>query len=495
MTEFTGRLDRAAAAATCGVLTSGGSALIGAGAWGVAGGGAGFGAIGVGAAALMAANYLNCPGGWDPGGTPAPGGGPPQQLCYEGDSLFTIRQLQNGVFKGGSTPEIRRITKITFDGNEECQTGGSRDGYTIFWEDAANEPGDTGFFHGGPCGGTSYSWEQVFEGSSICLQPGPPPGPNIPPTVYNDVDSGCSLTVNFKGFASTSSGKTNPVYKIETTPELRSGDGTVGGCNFEPVLYYGDPNGGPPVVGPWDPEWDQEGDDPFPWGPVLDEIAEGIGDAASKEDLDEKFDTPLAEVVYRLRSVCEVDANGNPVQEFVEVPIPELAPWDAITARLDALIPLLQGQKDFKQPICPPVKAQGELRTIGFISEDYSPNGRNYLRKRLRYRSVSGLGLDALIDHWKNFEFDAGPVIVKHIGSSWGTVTVWAASATEGKRVILHAAREAGIDADQSGRWEISGSSSTRLGMPGSMKVNTAGGYYWITARDGSNARPMVGTI
>ena len=494
MTEFTDRLDRAAAAATCGVLTSGGSALIGVGAWGIGAGGAGLGAIGVGAASLMAANYLNCPGGWNPDGPPPTPEGPPQDLCYKGGSNFTIRVLTNGVFVGGSTPDLSAITRVAYDSTEDCQTGGSRRFYTIFWLDLAGTPGSTTLQYGGPCGGDSYTWTQVWQGDDTCLEPGPAPVPLIPPTIYNDIETGCSLTVSFKGFASTSSGKTNPVYKIETTPELRSGDNTVSGCNFEPVIYYGDPNGGPPVVGPYDPEWDEEGDEPFPWGPVLDEISKGIANAATSDELDEKFDTPLAETVYELRSVCEVDGNGNPIQEIIEVPIPDLAPWDALTARLDALIPLLQGQKDFKQPICAPSKPQGEFRTISFRSEEVSPNGKSCLRKRLRYRSLSGLGLNALIDYWKDFQFDAGPVTVKHRGSSWGTITVWASTADEGKRVIRHAAGEAGIDADQTGRWEISGSSSSRLGMPGSMKVDRTGGYYWITARDGSDNRPTVGT-
>jgi hypothetical protein len=28
--------------------------------------------------------------------------------------------------------------------------------------------------------------------------------------------------------------------------------------------------------------------------------------------------------------------------------------------------------------------------------------------------------------------------------------------------------------------------------VPGTMRVDTTGGYYWITARDGSNGRPLV---
>ena len=258
------------------------------------------------------------------------------------------------------------------------------------------------------------------------------------------------------------------------------------------IYVGGDGGNGPPTVGPFPPD--------VPWPPegpgIPDWLKNFLSDFAAdivQDTLVELFKSPYAGTTYRLVSVCETDASGEPISEAIEEVIPTLPINDAILTRLDALVPLLQGQKDFKQPVCPPVKLSGELRTIGFISEDYSPNGRNRLRKRLRYRSVSGIGLNALIDHWKDFEFEAGPVVVKHRGSSWGTVTVWAASSDEGKRVIRHAAGEAGIDADQTGRWEISGSTSTRLGMPGKMKVNTSGGYFWITARDGASARPLVG--
>jgi hypothetical protein len=111
----------------------------------------------------------------------------------------------------------------------------------------------------------------------------------------------------------------------------------------------------------------------------------------------------------------------------------------------------------------------------------------------LRYRSISGIGLDGLIDHWKDFSFTAGPVLVRNVGSTLGTIKCWASSIDEGKRVLLHAFAEAGVDANQAGRWEVSGSTSTRLGMPGTMNVDTTGGYYWITARDGSDNRPVVG--
>jgi hypothetical protein len=230
-----------------------------------------------------------------------------------------------------------------------------------------------------------------------------------------------------------------------------------------------------------------------PWGDFLRDLAGGLLGNVIYDIYKDFVEEPYSGTTYRLVSVCETDASGEPISEAVEEIIPTTKFNDAVLLRLDALVPLLQGQKDFKQPVCPPAKLEGDFRTISFRSEEVSPAGKSCLRKRLRYRSISGIGLDGLIDHWKDFSYQAGPVIVKHRGSTWGTITVWAASIDEGKRVILHAAGEAGIDANQTGRWEISGSSSARLGMPGTMNVDTTGGYYWITARDDSDNRPIVG--
>jgi len=341
------------------------------------------------------------------------------------------------------------------------------------------------------------TWEisQAWEGDPTCQRPGPkPPVVDIPPFDYTDPVDGCQLTVNFQGFGSGAGGNANPVFKIEPNAATRAESDVIGGCNFEPVIYMGDPNGGPPYVGPWNPEWDQPDSPPFQWEKPLKDIANICSNADVIKLLNELLVSPFAERLYAINSICELDNEGKPITKTVSRTIPVLPPLDSIANRLDALVPLLQAQKDFKQPVCPPAKPEGEFRTIGFISEARSPNGRDYLRKRLRYRSVSGIGLNALIDYWKDFQFDAGPVTVKHRGASWGTIAVWAASAEEGKRVIRHAAGEAGIDADNVGRWEISGSTSSRLGMPGRMRVSSKGGYYWVTERDGSNNRPRVGT-
>ena len=162
--------------------------------------------------------------------------------------------------------------------------------------------------------------------------------------------------------------------------------------------------------------------------------------------------------------------------------------------RLDAISSQLTQHLQWKTPICSPepVQLEGDFRTISFRSDETSPYGKSRLRKRLRYRSLSGIGLGELVDYWKDFTWEAGSVVVGHVGASWGSPQVWAASADEGKRVLLHAAGEAGIDPNQVGEWRIGSSNSARYGVSGTMRVDTTKGFYWITARDGASERPIV---
>ena len=162
----------------------------------------------------------------------------------------------------------------------------------------------------------------------------------------------------------------------------------------------------------------------------------------------------------------------------------------------DDLEKIQEELEKLKECACPETPViEGEYRTISFRSDETSPYGKSRLRKRFKYRSQSGLDLGAVIDHWKDFTFTAGAVIVWHSGSNLGSPKVWAASIDEGKRVIRHAGGEAGIDPDQVGKWGVSGSNHARYGVPGTMKVDTTGGYYWITARDGEDGRPIVGRV
>ena len=188
-----------------------------------------------------------------------------------------------------------------------------------------------------------------------------------------------------------------------------------------------------------------------------------------------------------------------PDPDAPDTPKPPLPPrdynprFDDIDDDLDKVQEELE---KLKECACPenPVQ-EGEYRTISFRSDETSPFGKSCLRKRFKYRSQSGLDLGAVVAHWRDFEFAAGPVTVHHYGSALGSPQVWAASIDEGKRVIRHAGGEAGIDPDQVGKWAVGGSDNARYGVSGQMKVDTTGGYYWITARDGSDGMPIVARV
>ena len=142
-----------------------------------------------------------------------------------------------------------------------------------------------------------------------------------------------------------------------------------------------------------------------------------------------------------------------------------------------------------------PPTFDGEFRTISFRSDETSPYGKSRLRKRFRYRSVSGNDLGTIVDHWKDFSFEGGPYRVRWISSTWRSPEIWAASEAEGKRVIQHAATEAGFSPLETGRWSTRLSGSGRQGVPGTMRIDTTKGFYWITARDGSDTRPIVACV
>ena len=159
----------------------------------------------------------------------------------------------------------------------------------------------------------------------------------------------------------------------------------------------------------------------------------------------------------------------------------------------DDLDKIKEELEKLKDCACPEKPVQeGDYRTISFRSDEKSPFSNARLRKRFKYRSKSGLDLGAIVNHWADFEFAAGPVAVGHVGSALGSPQVWAATADEGKRVIRHAGGEAGINPDQVGEWRIGSSDNARYGVSGQMRVDTTGGYYWITARDGSDGPPIV---
>ena len=534
--------NRAAKAALCQTVADLGTGLATAGAWGLASAGATGGAgAGAGLAALGGAAAANLVYGYgcsnDPNADPPSGIDNPNIGCSEVSGCGFVEISQNGStwIWGAPFYDGKKITGV-FRKTLEGDTSGIRY-WHVSWINCDDIPvtSNTGL------GSDNFYVRLVPRIGEECIDGDPPftdPGP-YPPVRITDTETNCQVDVTVLGWVDEGNGRTGAAVRVQAVAEEgRAAGGVIGGCNFGDTIVYMGPGGGggsgggtpgePGVPGePGEPGGGGDGgsggdgggggsggdggsggggpinfpdpgpgtdDDGLPfWFKTLTDILTGAVGIAIGKALNDFFATEYPQDTYRLVSVCEKDESGEPISQSVEQPIPALKQFDAVIARLDALVPLLQGQKDFKQPICrekPELK--GDWRTISFISDERSPFGSDRIRKRFRYRSESGTDLDGLVDHWADFVWNAGPVCVQHSGYSWGTPQVWAASVDEGKRVIQHAGREAGIDPNQVGQWTVSGSNNPRFGVPGTMRVCTKGGYYWITERLGSNGRPVV---
>ena len=326
---------------------------------------------------------------------------------------------------------------------------------------------------------------------AVCAEStdGVPTNPDVPDHVYTDPETNCNYTVKFEGFIQEySGGALQPVFQISGgQTESRAGGGRMGACNLDPVIHVGPPNGPggpggpriPPIPVPPIPGPGPGGGVPWWAAPVLAGSTSAalnlIGDA-----LKDLLGPTLPAGSFTLIAPCDKDKDGNALEQTWTYP--EQKVQERMIAHQITQLEALQTHLNWKTPTCdaqPP--GEGDWRTISFISTETSPYGKSRLRKRFRYRSTSGWELGAIVDHWKDFTWSAGPVCVKHLGASWGTPTVWADSIDEGKRVIRHAAAGSGIDPDQVGRWSVGGSSSSRLGVSGTMIVNNRGGYWWIT--------------
>ena len=494
MATFQENLDAAAEAATCQILQAGGSALVGAGAWSLAAGGAGLVPIALGSAALLASNY-GC--SWNTEGEPTV---PTDNLIVPGSCMETNGCGLIVYRKGGERQYLGTVQKLvsvvrngTYDNGTPkiTTTWIDCDGVLQSDDEAAGDvlPVSTEVAEGFVCGGDVA----------------PNGDPIFPPYEYTDpIPKGCSLTVNVLGWGAEADGSIAPIFKIEPSTDKRASGGVIGGCNFEPVVYYqpkpprggggggegGGGDGNPPYTIPF-----SDGQDPDGQPEWLKLLKTALAAAAGNLVIDaiqSIFESQYPGVVYEMPAPCNTDDEGQPLVWTGDIPQQQFNA--AVLDRLDAISAQITQHLQWKTPICLPEQPplEGDFRTISFISDETSPFGKSRLRKRLRYRSSNGQDLDALVDHWKDFAWESGPVRVRWTGGAWGTVEVWAASESEGQRVIQHAAGEAGFDAFETGGWSTRVSSSTRLGVRGTMRVNTRGGYYWITARDGSNNRPLV---
>lgn len=344
-----------------------------------------------------------------------------------------------------------------------------------------------------------------LDSAAICGSDAPiiPEYPTVPDHIYIDQSTNCGYIVKFQGIIQeTEGGPLQPVYEISGQANEQRSGGRMGGCYMNPVIYTPGPTGPGGPGGPRLPPIPVPPNPPGPNGDGVPWWASALLGAAAGAAINQILDA-LAELTaprfqpgsFTMTAPCDVDEAGEP--EYRTWQFAEGTFAERMNDHQVALMEMLQQHLNWKTPVCPPEPPvlKGDWRTISFISDEPSPYGKSRLRKRFRYRSSSGIGLDELIDHWADFTWQAGPVCVKHSGAPWGYPQVWAASIDEGKRVIQHAATEAGFDANKVGRWEVGGSSDGRYGVPGTMRVRTDGGYFWITARDGSDMRPLVGKI
>ena len=342
----------------------------------------------------------------------------------------------------------------------------------------------------------SWQWRVNPACSGGSCSSDPYPGTGQPPTDPIDLgpiqDGDCTINVKFMGFLGNQDGPGNvePVWYIEPVPDLRASGGViVGECNFSPTVMVGGGGDGkePPRTYP-SPPFDPGGDEW--WRSLAAGLAGGLA-ASLIDSLIENIFTAQGPASFTLTAPCNKDSEGNPETYTVEFPAESYA--ERMISWQIAGADLLQQHLNWKTPICKDVpQLEGDYRTISFRSDETSPYGKSRLRKRFRYRSVSGNDLSAVVDHWKDFSWEGGPYRVRWVGGPWRSPEIWAATEAEGKRVIQHAAAEAGFSPLEGGRWSTRLSGSGRQGVPGTMRVDTTKGFYWITARDGSDQRPIV---
>ena len=426
---------------------------------------------------------------WDPDGPPGWTAGYEPKGCWKATkNCIWLAKEWNNANQFGPMSEFISLVNTGVEGNNGTTE------WECTWKVVSGEI-KTGkrFYLPGEI--TQYQLVTPPSGSCDCLDHKDSPAqPKPDPFTYQDEESGCTLNVQMLGWAERSPGVIEPAFEI--TPQLpegrTGGGGIIGGCNFQPTIYAGGPGGpGGPTIPPIYPP-EGTGDDW--WEDAIKGAIQGAAAWAVRELLDALTQPKLPPASFEFIAPCNwKDPETKTEKDSKIYQWPEQNVQSRIVSNQAVIMEILQQHLNWKTPICSGHEGKGDYRTISFISVESSPYGDGRLRKRFRYRSQSGIGLDGVIDHWKDFEFDAGDVCVQHRGSSLGSPQVWAASSAEGKRVIQHAAREAGVDPNQTGEWSISGSDNPRYGVFGRMIVNTKGGYYWITSRLGENGRPLVG--
>ena len=489
--------DRIAGNVMCDILTDAGPALLNTGLWLLPTGlgtkvGTGF--LGASAASYLAKNYLCDP--IDVGdASPIPNVDGCQRVDGYGTAQindgtgrwfnpFAGTELATKSSQAVAVTENKTVPRET-GGYERITTWETTDG-DITWSSFANvQPPQPAI-------------ARVLVTNGTCQIEGGTPQP-LPPEVYQpreytDPVDGCTFNVTFQGFVEvTPGGEVQPVLLIESAAEQRNDYGRMGGCVLAPTIYMPGGGGGgdgveiPGPPGPPGPPVPPGGDE-VPWwlppllaattGALLNAILDAINDTSKKG---------MAAAAFTLTAPCDKDEKGEPLE--AEWTFDEQPYFERIHDQQVVIMEILQQHLNFKTPICgnerPP--KEGQWVTTRWISDQKMDHSNRRLRKLFRYRTKSTRDLGQLSAYWRDFTWEAGDVCVKHQGAWWGYPQVWAATPEEGKRVIRFAGIEAGLDPDQTGKWEIGGSDSPRYGMSGTMRIQKFEGYPWVAKRSGEN--------
>jgi hypothetical protein len=299
------------------------------------------------------------------------------------------------------------------------------------------------------------------------------------------------LNVQLKGFGLAEADNVRPVFEITSGggPAARV-DSPIGGCNFAPLIYVGGSGGKPPGFGPVPDPIDDDGPEPW-WAPIARGIAQGLAATAVQEALSALTEASYTGRSYAVNGVCELDPNGNPMQVTRSTNFPDGDFASAVLYRLDALSEMFQFNKDLRQPTCLPTSNQpGDPVTINFRSVQRTLTGNNQARKRFIYFDQVNSTLEATVAHWRDFTWNAGPVVVGCLDTPLGKPQVWAESLDEAKRVFAHAAAIAGVDL-ATARYELGTPKNPRYGFTGQMVVDrSANGILGITKRQGPSGLP-----
>ena len=207
--------------------------------------------------------------------------------------------------------------------------------------------------------------------------------------------------------------------------------------------------------------------------------------------MDEFFSPSYPEQTRTIQAACNYQQDGQ-LEEF-SVTFPEQKFPERLISELDALSAFQQQILKWKTPVCFGNHPSGTPYTLSWVSDERTAAGRTLL-KEMKYWDQTGKTLEEHFLHWKDFVWQAGPVVVKLLGSELGKMVVWAETEAEGRRVIEHAASISGVTLTED-NFAAMPAQQSRLGQPGTMRLKNDGYRWWIGNRSTGSGPPTFPVV